>query len=358
MPIRCLLLLLCAFTWACGDSSTGPLEERIVEGVNFTQLFASPSREEINAIFVEWSARDLTVHDSEVVLRAPFSLIPSNTPATIRIIAHRIDGERHYGAVIAPDGAAPASLPVLVYNHPGSNGVDVQEIILLTLTIGADSDKYIYVLPSFRAEALTFESTTYHSEGRSSPWDRDVDDSLVLLDAALSLTPEADPDRIGVVGMSRGATVGLLMAVRDPRIDLVVDFFGPTDFFADFVQEALADAFAGREFQVTGFDVLDDLIGRPLRSGELTLEQARLEFLRRSPVYFADRLPPLQLHHGLDDAIVPAEQSQRLADALRSRDHEAHFYPGGRHNPLSLSGSTERMATFLQRLLNSVVVSR
>ena len=64
---------------------------------------------------------------------------------------------------------------------------------------------------------------SYRSDGNASPWDWDVDDALALLDVAISTTPEANSDRIGVLGISRGADVAMLMAIRDPRIDAVVE---------------------------------------------------------------------------------------------------------------------------------------
>ena len=70
------------------------------------------------------------------------------------------------------------------------------------------------------------------SEGdRSDVWDGATDDALALLNVALKITPEADARRIAVFGRSRGGTVALLAAIRDPRIRQVVDWAGPSDLF-------------------------------------------------------------------------------------------------------------------------------
>ncbi len=214
----------------------------------------------------------------------------------------------------------------------------------------------MYVAPSFRSEPLTFNTLQYVSGGDPSPWDRDVDDALALLNATLETTPEADPARIGVLGFSRGACVGLLMAIRDPRIDLVVEFFGPTDFFGPFVQEVVEEALRGQPRDLPGLDYLNRTFLQPLKSGELTIEDVRPELLRRSPVYFASHLPQVQVHHGTADDVVPVGEAQRLIEVMQQLgrappEFEYYLYFGGGHNPLELPGSIQRALAFLGRLV-------
>ncbi len=83
------------------------------------------------------------------------------------------------------------------------------------------------------------------------------------------------------------------MAERDFRIDLVVEFSGPTDFFGPFVQEVTEEALR---------DTLGDLPG---------LEFLNDEYIRRSPICYADRLPQLQVHHGTADETVPLGEAER-----------------------------------------------
>ncbi len=82
----------------------------------------------------------------------------------------------------------------------------------------------------------------------------------------------------------------------------------------------------------------------------------RPELVRRSPVYFADRLPDLQIHHGTADEVVPVGEAERLIEVMVALgrgepDFESYLYPGGTHNPLTLSGSIPRSQSFLGRLL-------
>ena len=61
-----------------------------------------------------------------------------------------------------------------------------------------------------------------------------------------------------MVGFSRGAAVALLMGLRDERIDLVVDFFGPTDFFGDLAKLVVNQALLGFVFPLPGVAFLND----------------------------------------------------------------------------------------------------
>ncbi len=351
LPAALIALLVIS---AC-DDSTAPAD-RIVEGVDFAELFAAPSSAEINAVLASWSGRDVTARSVDVVATSAQQI--GGVPATVRVLSHVVDGTaKHYGAVMVPDGVVPGSMPVLIYAHGGDGGVDIDELIpLLPIVLGLDASAYVLVAPSFRAEPLVFEGTTYLSEGEPSPWDRDVDDALALLNAVLASTPEADPDRIGVLGFSRGGAVGLLMAARDPRIDLIVEFFGPTDFFGPFVQDVVEEALRGSPRDLPGLAYLNAEFIQPLKRGEVTIADMRLELLRRSPVYFADRLPQLQIHHGTADEVVPVGEAERLIEVMvalgRGKPEFEHYlYPGGTHNPLSLSGSIPRTQSFIGRLL-------
>lgn len=337
---------------ACGDG-TGP--DRIVAGVNLDELFAPPTSAEIAAVRDDWNSRDVSAQVVDVVAS---DTVPLGTGAAlVRIVAHSVGGVLHYGAVVVPTGAGAGSLPLLVVAHAGNNGVDIDDaLFVLGFGLGSAVDEFVFVLPSFRSEPLSFGGTDYRSGGTPSPWDRDVDDALSLLQAAAEITPEADTSRIGVVGLSRGADVGLLMAVRDPRIDAVVEFFGPTDFFGVFIQDAVEEALRGMPRDLPGLADLDSQFIQPLKRGELTIADVRPELIRRSPVYFVDRLPQVQVHHGTADSTVWVSQAESLIAAMRAAgrtapEFEYYLYPGGGHDPLSLFGSLDRAVAFLRRAL-------
>lgn len=339
---------------ACGDdSATEPDVPEV--GVDLDALFAAPSAAEILAIEDEWAARSPAAAGVQVEATSPVTI--GGFDMTVRVVSHEVDGNRHYGAIVVPDGAMAGSLPVLIFSHGGDAGIDIDVTLpLLPFALGEFQDDVVLVAPSFRSEPLVFEDVTYTSEGEPSPWDRDVDDALALLEVTLESTPEANPERIAVLGFSRGSGVGLLMAERDDRIDVLVEFFGPTDFFGPFVREVVGDALRGELRDLPGLAFLDEKFIQPLAREELTIADVRPELVRRSAVLFAEQLPQLQVHHGTADAIVPVGEAERLIAVMQGLgrgepDFEFFIYEGGGHDPLSLTGSLERAQAFLMQTL-------
>jgi dipeptidyl aminopeptidase/acylaminoacyl peptidase len=347
--LRLVVLLLLLALPAC-DTGGGGDDDRFVAGVNVTALFAPPSEAEINAVLTEWAGRDVGVQGYQVV--STDVGFTGGTLLTVRVVSHTVGGVLHYGAVVVPAGKSPDSLPLLVYAHPGDAGTSVEELLTVLLGTPELIDEFMYVIPSFRSETLRFGTKTYTSGGTPSPWDRDVDDALALLNVAIETTPEADEDRIGVVGLSRGAGVGMLMAARDARIDRVVEFFGPTDFYGEFMQQVTEEALLGTPRDLPGTDYLDATFLQPLKSGALTIAQVRPELTRRSAVLFAERLPALQVHHGTADLVVAVSQAQSLIAAMQALGRtapqfESYLYEGAGHDPFSMPGSISRAGTFL-----------
>ena len=194
------------------------------------------------------------------------------------------------------------------------------------------------------------------SEGPPSPWDRDVDDTISLLSVALEQVPELDEERVAILGLSRGGGVGLLTAARDKRIKAVVEFFGPTDLFDEYAREIFEEALEGELRDLPGLDYLNEILLLPWKLGVLSDAEARLELVRRSGVYFVDRLPPVQLHHGTEDAVVAVSQAYRLIEAMDAarkteKEFEAHIYRGGTHDYTTLLGAPARTAEFLRPFL-------
>lgn len=344
-----LLLVLLPVVSAC--EITGPESERIVAGVNMTELFAPATSAERQAVLDDWAGRTTAAVDVQTVLQAP--VMQGGAAATVTVVSHSVGGMKHYGAIIAPDGAANGSLPVLMYSHGGDAGVSVDSEVLFILQFLTNlADRFVIVVPSFRDEPLKFAGQTWKSDGPPSPWDRDVDDALSLLTVALETTPAADPDRVAIMGMSRGAGVALLAAARDTRIDRVVEFFGPTDFFGPFVQEVTEELLLGSPRNLPGLDYMNEHYLQPFADGQLSAADLRLGLALRSPVLFADRMPAVQVHHGKADVIVYVSQAEVFITAMKEAGRtaptfESYLYDGGEHNPLSLTGAFDRTYEFL-----------
>ena len=344
-----VLLAACEIT---GIDDAGP---GVVAGIDLDPLFAAATADEIAAVVADWSSRDVSVRDYRQILVEEREL--AGRAMRVEIVSHFVAGQTHYGAVVVPAGASARSLPVMMYLHGGDGGVSVDGEVGFVLQFFADlRDDFVVVVPSFRDEPLRYGDERWQSEGPASPWNYDVDDALALLNVALETVPEADADRVAAFGMSRGAAVGMLMSARDPRVDRVVEFFGPTDFFGDFVQEVTIEALEGRPRDLPGLDFMNEHFLIPLREGQLQAVDLRPEIVRRSAVLFVDRMPLVQAHHGDADTVVPVSQARSLIRAMESAgkaapEFEGFIYAGGEHNPISLPFGFDRAVEFLRPLL-------
>ena len=320
--------------------------------VELDVVFAPPSQTEIDAVGADWAARDVSATGVRVELTEALSLVGS--PATLRIVSHTVTGARHYGAIVVPDGASEESLHVLAYLHGGDGGVSVADLQFVALPLGELRDSFVYVVPSFRSEPLRHDGQSWISEGTSSPWDYDVDDAIALMTVAFETTPEARPGGYSVLGGSRGAGVALLAGARDERIRRIVAFYGPTDFYDDWVREIVRNAALRMPPSLPGVTHLDSTVVQPFIRGDLGPAEVRLELVRRSSVLFAAGLPAVQLHHGTIDQVVSVSQAESMIRTMEALgrgppDFEAYIYEGGGHDFLSLQEAIQRAVEFVSR---------
>jgi acetyl esterase/lipase len=363
-------LAVAALVAACGDDGTAP-DGRVVAGVDLDVLFAPPSASEVDAVEADGAGRNPVAAGFQ--LDTMTTTMAAGVDLRVEVVSHLVDGNRHYGAFIVPFGANadPGPLPILVYLHVGDDGFAVSDITTILGQAAELAGSFVLVAPSFRSGAVRLGPRAFTSGGTPSPWDRDVDDALALLEVAGAEITEADASRVGLLGLSRGGGVALLMAEREPSVDMVVEFFGPTDFFGVFVQDVVADALRDDLRNLPGLDFLNSEFLVPLKNGTTTIAAVRRELVRRSAVLFADRLPDLQVHHGELDPVVEVSQAESLIDTMLGLGRgatplcpptggpsgagdplfEACLYPSGSHNPLTMSGSIPRTVTFLERLL-------
>ena len=349
----------------CGTDRVTAPADRYVEGVNFGELFAPPGADELRAVRAAWDSHLAVAVDAVQVAASTVQI--GATRFDVRLFSHRVDGDLHYGVAAVPADASRRSAPVVLYAHFGQEdgyggGLSVDAALMLLALSGGFRPDAVYALPCFRSQHVVLDGATYRAEGRPDPWDGQVDDALAFLEVVRQEVPEADGGRIAALGLSGGGAVALLAAAREPAIDGVAAYFPPTDFLGPFIQGVFERALRGEHVALPGFGYLQSDVLTPLRAGELSVAQVRLELIRRSAVYFVDRLPALQVHHGAADTVVPVSQARALQSALRAladgERREVWLYDGGVHNPLALPGCSNRVASFLARALGPAPAAR
>ena len=307
-------------------------------------LFAPPTAAEIAQVEADWATREPEVSGVNVELDM-VATVPLAGTLRVRVFSHTVGGIRHYGAVATPPEHTEAgSLPVVVVAHGETAGADGDRALQMNLLLGLQGLTAALVIPSYRSEPLRIVGREFLSEGPASPWDLAVDDVLSFLSVALEEVEELDGERIAVLGDKGGGAVGLLAAARDDRIDVVVEISGPTDFFGEYGREVFEEALAGELRDLAGLEDLNEVVIQPWNRGELSDAEARLELVRRSPVYFVDRMPPVQLHHATGDMVVAVSQAERLIDAMDTAgkteaEFEHHLHDGDSHGFQSLIGA-------------------
>ena len=322
-------------------------------------LFADPSSVELASVRADWAARSNAVEGWRVEGTTQLGGF------RIDVVSHVTDGYRHYGAVRFPRNYDPArQYPVVLKNHGGSNGHRVPAVRSIgNNQPGNCTDDFFIVGATYRGEELRAGQNglaqSYQAEGPDpnspeanlSALDGDATDVIQLLTGVLENMAGADGQRIGMIGGSRGAGVGYVVAVRDPRIRRAVFYYGASDHMIDHIFDAAV------EYQSTGRLVGNpptrtslNVSVQPWLDGEIDFEEARRRLIIRSPHFFSEDMPSIQVHHGVLDRTVRVEHSRQLNDRMQAlgRDDFTYFeYADGEHSVNSLEGANGRAIQFL-----------
>jgi dipeptidyl aminopeptidase/acylaminoacyl peptidase len=180
----------------------------------------------------------------------------------------------------------------------------------------AVAEGFVVIFPEYRG-SRGYGAEHYKTQDYGG---KDVDDVLAAADC-LAARAYVDPERLGIVGRSRGGMITLLALERAPKkFRAAVDVVGIADFVAymsykpDYRRQDLA--------RTPRFD------GTPAEN--LTA------YIEASPITHVDKIEtPLLIHATTFDRTVPVQlHTERLIDALKARgkEFEAKIYdraPGG-----------------------------
>ena len=308
------------------------------EAVDLDQLFSPPTRDEITAVRAEWMSRDINPYNAVVIKNGVLA------GHYCELIRH--DNEHYYFLRYPSDYTPGNQYPLLVWNHPGYDGVDVMVLNWFDytfLTTEYMKRNYFYAVPAYRGESIFIPTWgLYQSGGQPSKADWEVDDILKMMNYTVASYPVS---KVYLYGQSRGGTVTLLTVIRwalkGNDAERLAELFGGTNGFLDYIKQ---DCMAYLSSSTLPVDKVSCLVIQealiPWTQQSIDLQEARHRILKRSPTLFAKWLPPVSLHHGGQDVLVNPQHSVSLDVKLAAYGtlHEYIPYPGGSHDPNTLAG--------------------
>ncbi len=270
---------------------------RVSVGPGSALLSVGSPTEQTAMVRLELDTQRLEVlrRDSAVTIDPGYLAIPQpiEFPADGGLSAHAIYYAPKNRDFAAPEGEKP---PLLVMSHGGPTGAARSA---LNLEVQYWTSRGIAVV-----DVNYGGSTGYgraYRERLNGNWG--IVDMNDCASAALHLVRQglADPARLAITGGSAGGYTTLCALTFRSEFRAGASHFGVSDL------EALA-----KDTHKFESRYLDRLVG--------PYPQRRDLYVARSPIHHADRLScPLILFQGLEDKIVPPEQSRKMFEAVRAK---------------------------------------
>jgi len=248
-------------------------------------------------------------------------------------MSYASDGLAVRGLLIKPKAPGTRKWPAIIFNRGGNGDLgritdNGQPCGSMTNTSCLDvADLYLLAKAGFVVIA-----SDYRYRGASVKRDEwggaEVDDVLNLVPALKSLD-YVDPERLYILGLSRGGTMTYLAIKRGIPVKAAAVIGGVTDVQAWVEARPEMGLVKGNEYTDGFANIWPDY------------EHRSEEYYRaRSAVYWADKINvPVLILHSRTDRMVPVAQALRMAEALQQNgkvyalriyDHDGHPLPQNR----------------------------
>jgi dipeptidyl aminopeptidase/acylaminoacyl peptidase len=248
-------------------------------------------------------------------------------------ITYSSDGLPVKGMLIKPKNPGGHKWPAIIFNRGGTG--DYSRITDDGITACSQTNPFcltVVDLYQFSKAGFVVIASDYRFHGATAKRDQwggvDVNDVLNLVPALKSLD-FVDPERLYMLGISRGGTMAYVAINRGIPVKAVAVIAGPSDL------KAWAE---GRPDMVNGDDTYDGFAQVWPDYEHHAIEQYRA----RSAVFWADRINvPLLILHSRTDKFVPVTQALRMAEALQENgrvyslliyEHDGHSLPLNRED--------------------------
>ncbi|MTE19544.1 prolyl oligopeptidase family serine peptidase [Streptomyces sp. TRM43335] len=277
-------------------------------------------------------------------------------PTTVRFVdipGH--GGTRLAANVVAPGdvgGAAPGDVGGVAPGDVGGGADGGRRYPLVVLPTSWSMPQVEYLAQARRFAESGYVVVSYNSRGFLQSGGEievagppDVADASRVIDWALANTP-ADPDRVGMAGISYGAGISLLASAHDERIKAVVAMSGWADLvgsiYSGRTQHTQAAAFLTGTGYLTGRpsdefrEIITGFLGSDLEKEGEMIEWGK----KRSPATYLDRInangAAIMLGNAWGDSIFPPNQYADFYEKL-TVPKRLEFRPGD-HATADLTG--------------------
>lgn len=251
---------------------------------------------------------DLSTHQAMSLGQAYAGLGP-NDLAEVHLATYRAaDGRAIRAFLTLPNGRDPKGLPMIVLPHGGPAARDAAGFDWWSQALA--SRGYAVLQPEFRGSSgfgWELESAGFGEWGRKMQ--SDLSDGV----RALAAKGYIDPKRVCIVGGSYGGYAALAGVTMERGVyRCAVSVAGVSD-----VRKLIGGQWADAD-RSSGVRYWDRFMGAK-DPNDPVLDQI-------SPVrHAAEASAPILLVHGREDTVVPIEQSQKMADALKDAKKPVEF---------------------------------